>query len=185
MKTENIIIKETANKDLTAIFEVESQAFGHDKEARLTEALLGDSTAKPVLSLLAFYNEKAVGHILFTRVYMNEMSENQPLMHILAPLAVIPEYQKKGIGKMLIMEGLEKLKQSGSVLVFVLGHIGYYDRHGFVPDAAKLGYQAPFPIPEEFADAWMVQSLNSSDINLEKGKVLCANELNKPEHWRE
>ncbi len=185
MKTENIIIKETANKDLAVIFEVESQSFGHNKEARLTEALLGDSTATPVLSLLAFHNEKAVGHILFTRVYINEISDNQPLMHILAPLAVIPEYQKQGIGKMLIKAGIEKLKQSGSALVFVLGHIGYYDRHGFVPDAAKLGYRAPFPIPKEFADAWMVQSLSSSDINIEKGKVVCANELNKPEHWRE
>ena len=185
MKTENIIIKETSNNDLITIFEVEKQAFGHDKEARLTEALLSDPTAKPVLSLLAFQNERAVGHILFTRVYINEMSDNQSLMHILAPLAVIPEYQKHGIGKMLIKEGIEKLKQSGSKMVFVLGHIGYYDRHGFVPDAAKLGYRAPFPIPEEFADAWMVQSLRSSDINIEKGTVVCANELNKPEHWKE
>ena len=185
MKTDNIRIKETANNDLATIFDVEKQAFGHDKEARLTEALLGDSTAKPVLSLLAFHNERAIGHILFTRVYINKISDNQPLMHILAPLAVIPEYQKQGIGRRLINTGLEKLKQSGSALVFVLGHIGYYDRHGFVPDAAKLGYKAPFPIPEEFADAWMVQSLSSPDMNIEKGKVICANELNKPEHWRE
>lgn len=185
MKIENIIIKETSNNDLITIFEVEKQAFGHDKEACLTEALLSDSTAKPVLSLLSFQNERAVGHILFTRVYMNEMSDNQPLIHILAPLAVIPEYQKQGIGKMLIKEGLQKLKQSGSEMVFVLGHVGYYDRHGFVPDAAKLGFRPPFHIPEEFADAWMMQSLSSSDINIEKGKVVCAKELNKPEHWRE
>ncbi len=144
METENIIIKETANNDLAVIFEIEKQAFGHDKEARLTEALLGDSTAKPVLSLLAFHNERAIGHILFTRVYINKISDNQPLMHILAPLAVIPEYQKRGIGRMLINSGLEKLKKTGSSLVFVLGHIGYYDRYGFVLDAAKLGYQAPF-----------------------------------------
>ena len=185
MRTENIIIKETSHNDFDAIIEVETQAFGHDKEAHLTEALLSDPTAKPVLSLLAFHNKRAVGHILFTRVYMNEMSDNQPLIHILAPLAVIPEYQKQGIGKMLINAGLEKLKQSGSKMVFVLGHIGYYDRHGFVPDAAKLGYQTPFHIPEEFADAWMVQSLTSEEFTTEKGIVVCANALNEPEHWRE
>ncbi|WP_163323728.1 GNAT family N-acetyltransferase [Draconibacterium mangrovi] len=185
MTTENITIKETGNKDLHTIYEVEKLAFGYEKEARLTEALLNDPTARPLLSLLAFHNEKAVGHILFTRVYMNEMSEDQPLIHILAPLAVIPEYQKQGIGGMLIKAGLEKLKQAGSALVFVLGHIGYYCRHGFIPDAGKLGYQAPYPIPEEFANAWMVQSLDPEDFTVKKGTVVCANELNKPEHWKE
>lgn len=185
MKTENITIRETENKDRNTIFEVEKFAFGYDKEARLTEALLNDPTAKPTLSLLAFHNEKAVGHILFTRVYMNEMSEDQPLIHILAPLAVVPEYQKQGIGGMLIKAGLEKLKQAGSEVVFVLGHIGYYDKHGFIPDAGKLGYEAPYPIPQKFADAWMVQSLNPEGFAIKKGTVVCANELNKPEHWRE
>lgn len=185
MKTDNIKIKETDKSDLATIIEVEKQAFGHDKEARLTKALLSDPTARPVLSLLAFYNNKAVGHILFTRIYINEISENQPLMHILAPLAVIPEYQKQGIGKMLINAGIEKLRHSGSKMLFVLGHIGYYDKHGFVPDAAKFGCQAPYPIPDEFADAWMLQSLNSNGFNVKKGKIVCANELNKPEHWRE
>ncbi|WP_159520493.1 GNAT family N-acetyltransferase [Sunxiuqinia indica] len=185
MTTENITIRETENNDLHTICEVEKLAFGYDKEAQLTVALLNDSTARPLLSLLAYHNEKAVGHILFTRVYINEMSEDQPLVHILAPLAVIPEYQKQGIGGMLIKAGLEKLKKAGSKMVFVLGHIGYYDKHGFIPNAGKLGYQAPYPIPEEFANAWMVQSLNTEDFTVKKGTVVCANELNKPEHWRE
>lgn len=185
MKPENITIKETENKDRKTIFEVEKRAFGYEKEARLTEALLSDPTAKPVLSLLAFHNKKAIGHILFTRVYINEMSDTQPLIHILAPLAVIPEYQKQGIGGMLIKSGLAKLKQMGSEMVFVLGHIGYYDKHGFIPDAGKLGYQALYSIPEEFANAWMVQSLNPEGFMVKTGTVVCANELNKPEHWRE
>ncbi|WP_321345063.1 N-acetyltransferase [uncultured Draconibacterium sp.] len=185
MTIENITIRETENKDQNIIFNVEKQAFGYDKEAQLTDALLNDSTARPFLSLLAFHNEKAVGHILFTRVYMNEMSEDQPLIHILAPLAVIPEYQKQGIGGMLIKTGLDKLKKAGSALVFVLGHIGYYDNHGFIPDAGKLGYQTPYPISEEFANAWMVQSLKPDGFTIKKGTVICANELNKPEHWRE
>ncbi len=185
MKAEKITIRETENKDRHIIYEVEKLAFGYEKEAELTEALLSDPSAEPIVSLLAFHNEKAVGHILFTRVYMNEMLEDQPLIHILAPLAVIPDYQKQGIGGMLIKAGLEKLKQAGSTVVFVLGHIGYYDKHGFIPDAGKLGYQAPFPIPEEFADAWMVQSLNPEGFKVKKGTVVCANELNKPEHWRE
>lgn len=185
MSNKNIQIKESNDNDFKKIMLVEQRAFGMDKEAKLTADLLGDETAKPYLSLLAFDGEKAVGHIIFTRVYMNEMSFDQPLIHILAPLAVIPEYQSQGIGSMLIKEGIKRLKEMGSEMLFVLGHIGYYDRFDFIVDAKALGYEAPFPIPEEFKNAWMVQSLSSEGFLIEKGKVICANSLNKEEHWRE
>ncbi|PKL39236.1 MAG: N-acetyltransferase [Spirochaetae bacterium HGW-Spirochaetae-1] len=184
MELNNIEIKESGVNDFNNIMEVEELAFGYDKEAILTASLLKDKTAKPILSLLAFDNYEAIGHILFTRVYIDEMI-NQPLLHILAPLAVKPDYQKQGIGGLLIMEGLKRLKEMGSEMVFVLGHIEYYPKFGFVPNAQINGFSAPFPIPEEFKDAWMVQSLNSRKLYNKTGKIICANELNKPEHWRE
>lgn len=55
---------------------------------------------------------------------------------------------------------------------------------GFSP-AALLGFQAPYPIPNEHADAWMVQPLRPDVIGSVTGKVICSDELNKPEHWRE
>ncbi len=180
----NIYIRESVDTDFCDIMNVEKQAFGYDKEAILTAELLNDETAKPRLSLLAFHNGKAVGHILFTRIYLNEMEEKQPLIHILAPLAVIPEYQKCGIGGKLINEGLKRLQASGSEMVLVLGHMDYYPRHGFIHDAGAMGYAAPFPIPEEFANAWMIQFLQK-ELTITKGKVICCNALNKPEHWRE
>ena len=61
-------IRETAAADFDMIMEVEKQAFGYDKEARLVAQLLNDETAKPFVSLLAFDKEEAIGHILFTRV---------------------------------------------------------------------------------------------------------------------
>jgi putative acetyltransferase len=182
---QDIQIRETKITDFVNIMTVEEQAFGYDKEAILTANLLKDKTAEPTLSLLAFHNSKAIGHILFTRVYMNEMIADQALIHILAPLAVIPEYQKQGIGGLLINEGLKILKEMDSEMVFVLGHMEYYPKYGFIPDADKLGYSAPYPIPEEFANAWMVQSLNPNGFVIKKGRVICSNELNKPEHWRE
>lgn len=181
----NIHIRASRKTDFNDILLVQSQAFGHNKEAQLTADLLHDNTAEPVLSLLAFDQQKAIGHILFTRVYINTMTTNQPLMHILAPLAIIPEYQKQGIGGALIQEGLNKLSQMGSELVFVLGHMEYYPKWGFIPDAKKMGYSAPYPIPDEFANAWMVQPLNAKEFTVEKAQVVCANTLNKPEHWRE
>jgi putative acetyltransferase len=148
MNSNNIQIRETIANDFDAIMEVEKEAFGYDKEAKLTADLLSDKTGEPMVSLLAFYDDEPVGHILFTRAYFSEQTE-QPLMHILAPLAIKPEYQRQGIGGLLIKAGIEKLQAIGSHIVFVLGHEEYYPKYGFILDADSLGYPAPYPIPED------------------------------------
>lgn len=179
-----IRIRETTLSDLNNIMQVEEQAFGYDKEARLTAELLADKSAEPVVSLLAFYREEAVGHILFTRAYFNGRQE-QPLMHIMAPLAVKPAYQRQGIGGMLIKAGLQLLEEKGSNLVFVLGHKAYYPRYGFIPRATRLGYPAPYPVPDEFQDYWMVQPVGKTGFDAGKGSIKCSDTLNRPEHWRD
>lgn len=184
MNLNYIQIRETKTEDFNDIMQVETLAFGYDKEARLVAELLNDKTAEPLLSLLAFYKEEAIGHILFTRAYLEGQNE-QPLIHILAPLAVKPDYQKKGVGGMLINEGIRLLREMGSLLVFVLGHKEYYPKFGFLPDAKHLGFQAPYPIPDEYSDYWMVQSLTGNVSGLKKGKVRCSDILNRPEHWRD
>jgi len=184
MNLNDILIRQTVEKDFNNIMEVERLAFGYDKEAKLTADLLSDKSANPMISLLAFYNEEAVGHILFTRAYFDGQ-QKEPLMHILAPLAVKPEFQQKGIGGLLIKRGIEILKEKGSKLVFVLGHKEYYPKYGFIPDAARLGFPAPYPILEEYSDCWMVQAINEDGFNIGKGKINCCEMLNKPEHWRD
>jgi len=176
-------IRETTHADLDDILAVERAAFGSEIEAELVRELLNDPSAQPSLSLLAFEGEKAVGHILFTRARL-ENADSSPSMSILAPLAVIPESQRKGIGGKLIGHGLRVLAASGVKLVFVLGHPGYYPRYGFCPAGCR-GFEAPYPIPEKDADAWMVQGLVPGIIGTIKGKVLCADALDKPECWRE
>lgn len=184
IQLKDIQIRETNTNDFNDIMTVEKQAFGYDKEAQLVADLLADKTAEPMVSLLAFYQNEAVGHILFTRTYFDNQ-ETQPMMHILAPLAVKPEYQRQGIGGMLIRAGIEKLQNKGSSLVFVLGHKEYYPKYGFLPDAAKMGYPAPYPIAEEFSDYWMVQAISPKGFEVDKGNIRCCDELNKPEHWRD
>jgi putative acetyltransferase len=179
----DIQIRETNTDDFNEIMTVERQAFGYDKEAKLVAELLADKTAEPVVSLLAFYQDEAIGHILFTRAYFDS-PRAQPMMHILAPLAVKPEYQRQGIGGMLIRAGIKKLQEKTSNLVFVLGHKEYYPKYGFIPNALSLGYPAPYPILEEYSDCWMVQELNPIGFEVGKGKIKCSDELNKPEHWR-
>jgi predicted N-acetyltransferase YhbS len=105
-------------------------------------------------------------------------------IRLLAPLAVLPEVQAQGVGRKLIEKGLDHLRDAGVDLVFVLGHPDYYPRCGFMP-AGVLGFEAPYPIPEEHAGAWMVQALKNGVIGRVKGKVQCSEVLDQPQHWRE
>ncbi len=184
MNTNNITIRKTTASDFNDIMTVEQQAFGYHKEAELTAELLADPTGEPIVSLLALADNEPVGHILFTRAYFSGQ-EHSPMMHILAPFSFKPEYQRQGVGGMLIRAGIEKLRELGSHLVFVLGHLEYYPRHGFTPNAEALGYPAPYPILEEFKDYWMVQSLSPEGFDVGRGKIACCEAMDKPEHWRD
>jgi putative acetyltransferase len=180
-----LIVRESNDRDLPGLLNVGREAFGDDEGPEIVElisGLLADPTAKPLLSLVAVSDERVVGHILFTRA---EVSKNEKVTaSILAPLAVAPHLQKQGIGARLVKEGLKKLSESGTDLVFVLGHPDYYPRYGFIP-ASLPGYEAPYPIPEEVAGAWMVQELKPGIIGRVKGKVQCAGFLDRPDYWRE
>jgi putative acetyltransferase len=178
-----MFIRETTLSDLDAILAVEDAAFGRDDVVGLTRDLLHDPTAIPALSLLAFDGDRPVGHILFTSARL-EPSAPSATLSILAPLAVIPEEQGNGVGGALIEYGLRVLSDAGVGLVFVLGHPGYYPRHGFAP-AGCQGFDAPYPIPAKDADAWMVRELRPGLIGNLRGTVLCAEALDRPEHWRE
>jgi putative acetyltransferase len=176
-------IREAVEADLGDVMAIERLAFGFEKEAELVRELLHDPSAKPLLSLLAYRKGRAVGHILFTKAHLTD-SQNTVSIVILAPLAIVPDAQKQGIGGKLIQHGLGLLSKSGVDLVFVLGHPEYYPRYGFTP-AGQLGFEAPYPIPSEHAGAWMVQALRPGVIGAVSGKAICADALNKPEHWRE
>ena len=176
-------IRESTDADLSTIRTIERAAFSSDEEADLVHALLVDPTAQPLLSLMALENDRAVGHILFTRAYLAE-APSSLRMSILAPLAVVPDAQEKGIGEALIRGGLEILSLWNVALVFVLGSPEYYGRFGFSP-AGRYGFHTPSPIPIEYTDAWMVQELTAGTLGTVHGTVRCADSLNKPEFWSE
>ncbi|MEO0538311.1 MAG: N-acetyltransferase [Cyanobacteria bacterium P01_A01_bin.123] len=179
----SIEIREASKSELDDVLSVERAAFDSNEEVDLVSALLDDSSAQPALSLLAWEGDRAVGHILFTAARLTE-THNTASISLLAPLAVIPEAQKQGIGTQLIERGFQLLSQAGVELVFVLGHPTYYPRHGFKP-AGRLGFETPHPILEEQATAWMVQALRPNLLGIVSGKVVCADALNQPEFWRE
>lgn len=178
-----ISLRSAATDDLKTILDIHRAAFGSEIEADLVQALHSDPSAEPVFSLVAVENKVIQGHILFTRAYLND--QPSPMMHILAPMAVDPGAQHRGIGMELIRRGLEQVYKAGSKLVFVLGYPEYYPRAGFFANAAKFGFIPPYPIPAEHADAWMVQASDPSDLNHFKGTVTCSETLMRPEYWAE
>jgi len=179
-------VRKAFESDKQTISDVVIAAFG-DVEGQeivdLISELWVDPSAQPLFSLVASADNKVVGHILFTRAQIKH-SQRKVSAAILAPLAVHPEYQRQGIGRQLIEEGLKQLKGTGVELVFVLGHSGYYPKYGF-SEAGIKGFDAPYPIPPENSGAWMVLELQQGIIELSSGQVNCADALNDPKYWRE
>jgi putative acetyltransferase len=70
----------------------------------------------------------------------------------LAPMAVLPEYQRQGIGSALLRTGIEKLKKRQCPFIIVLGHAEYYPRFGFEP-ASRYGIRSEWEVPD---DAFMI-----------------------------
>jgi predicted N-acetyltransferase YhbS len=113
-----------------------------------------------VLSLVEIVDEAVVGHIVFTRAGITG-SGAEVSAALLAPLAVHPASESRGIRSQQVREGLRRLPEAGVDLVFVLGHPGYYPRFGFTAAGVK-GFEAPYPIPQKNADAWMVKVLRGT-----------------------
>ena len=146
-----------------AIRAVNAAAFGRFDEADLVDRLRADRHA--LLSLVAVLDGSIVGHILFSRMWIKTQSR---MVHAvaLAPVAVLPEHQRKGIGGLLVQKGLELLGGQGESVVIVLGHPEYYPRFGFSSSKAS-SLESPFP-PEAF----MAVELSVGALNGIQGAVI-------------
>ncbi len=176
----------STDSDLAEIARIHRDAFGPDEGPEivdLVEALFRDETARPLVSLVAEVDGEIAGHVLFTAAAL-EASPDAPVASILAPLGIARSHQRRGVGGLLVERGLELLTEQGVDLVFVLGHPAYYPRFGFEP-AGRLGFDAPYPIPERNADAWMVAGLRPGAVERFAGAVACASALDAPQHWVE
>lgn len=178
-----MLIRTAEEGDLPVVLEIHRQAFGQKAEADLVREILVDPSARPVLSLLAEEDGRALGHILFSAAQLPPQGQKLRAA-LLAPLAVAPGAQGRGIGRRLVEDGLAELRRSGTDLVFVLGDPTFYGRFGFIP-AIPLGLKAPFALPEGYLDAWRVKSLNDHLSGRPQGRVTCCDAVNKPELWQE
>ena len=143
-----VIIRPETPKDYSQIARVNDLAFNQPNEGKMIKVLRKNKKFIPQLSLVAEIDSKVVGHILFFP--LNIISgENSYEVLSLAPMAVLPEHQQKGIGKKLVIEGLKKSKEMGYKAVIVLGHPTYYPKFGF-ERASKWNIKPPIDdVPDE------------------------------------
>ena len=167
-----IEIRQESKKDYEEVYRVVKIAFetaehSDGNEQDLVVALRNSDSFIPELSLVAVKEDKIVGYILFTKIKIGNHEEIA-----LAPLAVLPEYQKQGIGSMLIEQGHKIAKQLGYHYSIVLGSENYYPKFGYIP-ATQYGIQAPFDVANE---NFMAIKLNATDTEIE-GVVQYAKEF--------
>jgi putative acetyltransferase len=150
--------------DHEAIRHVNRLSFGRDDEAGIVDALRSGGYAH--VSLIAEVNGEVVGHILFSDLPILTDNGTIPALS-LAPMAVLPEYQKQGIGSALVRKGLEVCRDQGHRIVVVLGHAHFYPRFGFSAKRAE-----PLSSPFGGHDSWMALELVPGALEGIRGWVL-------------
>lgn len=153
---ENLDIRESIADDLTSLESIYPAAFPDEDLLPVVRDLLQDASI--AMSLVATIDSQVTGHVIFTECRVDSSDDK---VSLLAPLAVLPGFQKQGIGSAIVRDGLQRLTQAGISRVFVLGDPAYYSRFGFAPDSSV---EPPFPLPDEWTEAW--QSLNLTGVPL-------------------
>lgn len=159
-----LTIREETFDDIFGVQWVNVEAFETTAEAELVDALRENDAI--TVSLVADIDGRVVGHILFSEVAIGKNAFS-PLTLGLAPMAVLPETQNRGIGSALVWEGLDRCRELGAEVVIVLGHPEFYPRFGFVPCIPK-GITYGANVPE---DAFMAVELVPGALGKYSGEV--------------
>ena len=165
-------IRQENKNDYEQVYNIVKTAFENAEHSDGNEQDLVNDLRKsdsfiPELSLVAVKDNKIVGHILFTKIKIGKYEELA-----LAPLAVLPKYQRQGIGKKLIETGHKIAKELGYNYSIVLGSEKYYPKFGYT-SAIDYGIKAPFEVPNE---NFMAIKLKDTEVEI-KGTVQYAKEF--------
>lgn len=150
--------------DRQGIRELVTAAFDSANEADLADALRDDGAL--AVSLTAVQGGAIIGYIGFSRIRITGQGGTTTAL-ALAPVAVHPEHQRKGIGAELIRTGLNRAREVGFDVVVVVGHADYYPRFGF-KSARSHGVHCPFDVPDS---AWMLVELAPGSVSRHAGMV--------------
>jgi putative acetyltransferase len=156
-------IRTEGEADRAAIHGVNRAAFGTLVEADLVDVLR--RKAPQFVSLVADVEGAIVGHIAFSKAWLTGRDDLSIMG--LGPMAVAPDFQRKGIGSALVRAGLTSCKQLGCQAVVVLGHADYYPRFGFSP-ANRYAIRCEYDVPD---DVFMVVELEAGVLRGVSGVV--------------
>jgi putative acetyltransferase len=135
-----IEIRKERPGDIPALRDLNKRAFEQDQEANIVDALRANGAV--LLSLVATLNDRVVGHIMYSPAEIGQLTGAG-----LGPMAVLPEYQRQGVGSQLIESGTRQLKSADCPFIVVVGHADYYPRFGFSP-ARHLGITCEWDLPD-------------------------------------
>jgi putative acetyltransferase len=173
-------IREATITDSEAIRKLHLQAFDKSEARFVSDVavnLLQEKSTIKIISLVATDNDVIIAHIAFSPIFLD--SSNEHFGYILAPLAVLPTQQKKGVGSTIVQHGLDIISSLGAFIVFVYGDPQYYSRFGFKTDLAR-NFTPPYTL--QYPEGWQAMKLNSTDFP-EGGKLKCVASLNDPQLW--
>ncbi|WP_312922853.1 GNAT family N-acetyltransferase [Empedobacter brevis] len=162
----NIIIRKESENDHKIVFDLIKKAFENEvysdhKEQFLVERLRKSVSFIAELALVAEVENKIVGYILLTKIVIgNNRKQTESLA--LAPVAVLPEFQGKGVGSNLITFAHKKAKELNYQSIILLGHPDYYPKFGY-EKACNFGISLPFDVPEENCMAIELQENSLKD----------------------
>jgi putative acetyltransferase len=149
--------------DLDQIHDLHREAFVGPAEAELVDTVRTGAHFIPELSLVAVTGDGSVlGHVLISRVEIDPSIEDAARIPVLAlaPIAVLPPHQGRGIGSALMREAMDRADALDEPCTVVLGSPPFYERFGFVP-AVDLGITGPY---DAAGDAFRVRPRPGAEV---------------------
>ena len=157
-------IEKETNADVSAIHQVNVDAFKQPNEARLVDALRAAGALTH--SLVAKEDGNVIGHLAVSPVTITDNGKEYHAVG-LGPIAISPSRQRTGIGKALINHLIDSVLKESDNLLVVLGHPEYYPKFGFKP-SLPFGIKSEYDVPQE---AFMALELKPGALNEISGVV--------------
>ena len=177
-------ISNWVNHDAAAIAELFRVTFtaseGADEGALIEDfvkSLLSTTPQSDIRVFLGAQDGALCAAAVFTRL---KYPEDPRTVFILSPMAVAPDFQRRGWGQSLLSHALATLREEGVDIAVTYGDPGYYKRVGFSPISEKI---VPAPMPLSYPEGWIAQSLGEDPLSAIKGPCICAPALKRQDIW--